>query len=424
MAGRPVGNSYAGREYRNQARLAVRSAAFPHPLENRVPVRPDCRKDVTMSVLITGATGFVGSRLLHHLLSQDDDTPVIVLGRDAPEVLLDRIRTAVGWLDVNGTVRPGAFGRLRCLRADLAGRGPFPDGAAPAGLTAVWHCAAATTLHGDPVPVHRVNVIGTRRVLELADRVPAAHLVHVSTAYVAGRRAHGVIRETDLCDAAGFHNAYEQSKFTAERMVLRWARDARRTVTVLRPSVLVDDRPAPEGLPPHPFAVLSRSVRATLDERAARASAAARPPGTALSQGALRFRLPGPPDGSLNLVQADWSVRAMVRAVAAHRGPGVLTVHVTHPDNTPVRAIARAFEAVHPGLSVEITPRIDDPTRLEAAVLGDFGFMTAYSAQHRAYDRTHLLACTGDLPDPRPLDGAYLERALAVPPPGRTAAGS
>ncbi|MFI0741780.1 SDR family oxidoreductase [Streptomyces sp. NPDC021100] len=368
-----------------------------------------------MPVLVTGATGFLGSRLVHHLLSRDDDTPVVVLGRDAPDVLLDRVRAAVAWLDVNGTLRPGAYDRLRGLSADLAGAGPLPDAAAAA-PTAVWHCAAATALYGDPLPVHRVNVLGTRRVLELADRLPAARLAHVSTAYVAGRRTRGVVRETDLCDAAGFHNAYEQSKFTAERMVRHWARARGRTVTVLRPSVLLDDRPAPEGLPPHPFAVLSRTLRATLDERAARTPAApyargGTPPGT------LRFRLQGAPDGSLNLLQADWAVRAMVRAVTAHREPGALTVHVTHPDNTPVRAIARAMEAVHPGVSLTIVPRIDDPTRLEAHVIREFGPLLGYGGQHRTYERTRLAACVGDLPAPRPVDGPYLERALAVARP-------
>ena len=61
-------------------------------------------------------------------------------------------------------------------------------------------------------------------------------LLHVSTAYVAGRRT-GEIGEDDLSDRFGFENDYERTRYEAERLVRFAATDL--PVTWLRPG---DDR--------------------------------------------------------------------------------------------------------------------------------------------------------------------------------------
>ena len=70
---------------------------------------------------------------------------------------------------------------------------------------------------------------GTRRVLEFAERCQARgglrRLSHISTAYVAGEHA-GCFSEDDLDVGQRFRNAYEQSKFEAERLVAGCARAA------------------------------------------------------------------------------------------------------------------------------------------------------------------------------------------------------
>ncbi|MGH2855507.1 MAG: SDR family oxidoreductase, partial [Solirubrobacteraceae bacterium] len=86
-------------------------------------------------------------------------------------------------------------------------------------------------------------VEGTRRVLELAERCDARgglrRLSHISTAYVAGEH-RGSFSEDDLDVGQRFRNAYEQSKFEAERLVAR-ARGGL-PITVLRPSIVVGER--------------------------------------------------------------------------------------------------------------------------------------------------------------------------------------
>ncbi|MFF7725616.1 SDR family oxidoreductase [Streptomyces sp. NPDC008001] len=370
-----------------------------------------------MTIAITGATGFLGSRILHRLLSETGGEPLVLLGRDTPAVLGERIRKAVEWLDVPGALPPDAFGRIHCLQVDVSrpglGLSAGELALATEGLSTVWHCAASTAQYGDPLTIHRANVLGTRGVLQFADHAPDAHVIHLSTAFVAGRRTAGHVLESDLCERAGFHTPYEESKFTAERIVRHWSSAHGRTVTVIRPSVVVEDRFVPDGLAQHPFGTLARFVREALR---ARTPASDRSLAGGRVAGVLRFRFPAPPGGSLNLVPADHAVRAMIGAAAAHRSPGVLTVHVTHPVNTPTTTIARAFESSHPGLVVELTPAVPDPTSLETHVRQTHGDLLGYAALRRTYDRTHLLSCPGVPPDPPPVDAGYLARGLA---PGR-----
>ncbi len=85
----------------------------------------------------------------------------------------------------------------------------------------------------------RVNVTGTSRVLDLAERAPRLERLHyVSTCYVSGRH-HGRFLESDLEAGQRFNNFYEETKYLAEVEVRR--RMPRIPVTIYRPSVVVGD---------------------------------------------------------------------------------------------------------------------------------------------------------------------------------------
>jgi long-chain acyl-CoA synthetase len=89
----------------------------------------------------------------------------------------------------------------------------------------------------------RVNVEGTRRMLELGE-LCARHgglerLSYISTAYVAGAHA-GPFGEDDVDIGQTFRNPYEQSKFEAERLV-RAAAD-RLPIVIFRPSIVVGEQ--------------------------------------------------------------------------------------------------------------------------------------------------------------------------------------
>jgi nucleoside-diphosphate-sugar epimerase len=131
--------------------------------------------------------------------------------------------------------------RLSAVRADLTAPGMGIAAADRRRLAAdvdrVIHCAASIAFTLPLAEARAINVAGTRRVLELARELPQLErLVHVSTAYVAGRTP-GLFRETDV-GGGGFRNTYERTKMEAEH-ALALADDL--PSLVVRPSIVVGE---------------------------------------------------------------------------------------------------------------------------------------------------------------------------------------
>jgi nucleoside-diphosphate-sugar epimerase len=162
------------------------------------------------AVFLTGATGLVGARLLARLVASG--ATVYCLVRDSRR--FEAVSAPLG----------GLPGRAIPLLGDLRGDGlglDAPDRRRCArSVRRVIH-AAADTCFSRPLPLARaVNTDGTLRVLDLAGDWPLDRLVHVSTAFVAGRHT-GSVPEAALTDRPGFVNAYERSKHEAEALVRR-----------------------------------------------------------------------------------------------------------------------------------------------------------------------------------------------------------
>lgn len=105
--------------------------------------------------------------------------------------------------------------------------------------TYVFHLAAVYDLAVKRELALRVNVGGTRNVLEFARSMPQLrHFHHVSTCYVAGKR-EGVILETELRHDAGYRNFYEESKYLSEMEVDSLKHEL--PITIHRPAVVCGD---------------------------------------------------------------------------------------------------------------------------------------------------------------------------------------
>ena len=187
-------------------------------------------------IFLTGGTGFLGMSLIARLLD-DDDGPDIVLAvraRDA-EAAGERVRDVLATLYDEP---PDSAARLRAVPAELTEPGLGLRPGALAGVERIVHCAASISFTLPLADARAINVDGTRHVLDLARRTPSLErLVHVSTAYVAGRST-GRFGEGDLDVGQTFRNTYEQTKAEAERL-LAAATDL--PAVVVRPSIVVGE---------------------------------------------------------------------------------------------------------------------------------------------------------------------------------------
>lgn len=186
-------------------------------------------------ILVTGATGFLGVRLVHELLERNPyaKLALIVRGR-AGQSGRDR---------VDSLLAPEQRARVDAYEGDVSQTNCGLDAADWQKLTAkatrVVHSAATVRFNHTPEEARRINVEGTRHVLDFAGAARGLRsFAYVGTAYVAGER-DGLVREDELAMSQRYRNTYEQTKAEAEALV-RSRLDSLPGV-ILRPSIIVGD---------------------------------------------------------------------------------------------------------------------------------------------------------------------------------------
>jgi alcohol-forming fatty acyl-CoA reductase len=165
--------------------------------------RPIAERLAGKNVLLTGVTGFLGQAIFERLLKDFPDTRVTLLvrpqlgssGRQRVESILGRptfnaLRDEVG----NDGIKAMLDERVEVVDGDFSRELP----SLPGDIDVVIHCAATVSFDPPIDEGFQTNLLGAVRFYEAALAANAApHLVHVSTAYVAGVRK-GVIPEATL----------------------------------------------------------------------------------------------------------------------------------------------------------------------------------------------------------------------------------
>jgi thioester reductase-like protein len=285
------------------------------------------------TILFTGFPGFIGMRLLPRILELQPAAHIACL---VQEKFLDAARSG---LAVLAAAHAHTRGRIELVAGDITAAG-LGIGAAKAAelrgsLWQAWHLAAVYDLAVARDLGRRVNVDGTRNVLDFVSSAAAFdRLQYVSTAYVSGT-ARGVFRETDLDVGQGFKNHYEETKFQAEVEVVR----SQVPATIYRPGVVVgDSRTGETAKFDGPYLVLRLMER--------------------LPSPGVFFRI-GTSRGTVNIVPVDFVVEAMARLAATGASSG-RTYHLCDPQpHSPVelsemfaRASGRRFAFVPVPLAV------------------------------------------------------------------------
>ncbi|MFQ5503189.1 MAG: NAD-dependent epimerase/dehydratase family protein [Planctomycetota bacterium] len=175
---------------------------------------------------VTGATGFIGGRLIRALAESTRFSAIHCLVRN-PER---------GQLQESGPIR--------IFRGDITDKESIR--AAMDGCEVVFHLAAWYEL-GIPrssVPqMEAINIGGTRHVLELARDLNVARTAYVSTAYAIGQTGNQIADETFL-HCGRFTCEYERTKLEAHRLARQFAREGLPVVTVLPGAVYGEEDPS------------------------------------------------------------------------------------------------------------------------------------------------------------------------------------
>ena len=190
------------------------------------------------TVFMTGFPGFLGTQLLPRVLVRDPEMTAVCL---VQERYRPQAQQRIDELDVTNE---GLAKRVRLVNGDITvaglGLAATQRDELEADAAQIFHLAAVYDLSTPRELGMRINVDGTRNMIDLAAGCSnLERFDYVSTCYVSGRYA-GIFRETDLQLGQVFNNYYEETKYLAE-IIVREAVAGGLPAAVYRPGIVVGD---------------------------------------------------------------------------------------------------------------------------------------------------------------------------------------
>ena len=179
-------------------------------------------------ILVTGATGFLGSELIRQLLLKGEKVRAIKRNSSKiPEILKHEV--AIEW-----------------HTADILDYFELKE--AMEGISRVYHCAAFISFKpADKNEMRRVNIEGTVNILNLCMEQNIGKFLHVSSVAAIGNSKKGaLISEKDHWEFNSGQSAYSISKYESEMEVFRAAAEGL-NVIVINPSIIIGKNAGKEG---------------------------------------------------------------------------------------------------------------------------------------------------------------------------------
>ncbi len=183
-----------------------------------------------MQYLVTGATGFIGKRLVKKLLARKGSTVYFLLRPESAA----KVRGLLVYWGVTKARAIPVFGDLRQVRLGLS---QADLKALAKNIDHFFHLAAIYDLKADADEQMVVNVEGTRNAVALANTLGVGCFHHVSSIAAAGL-FEGIFREDMFEEAEHLDHPYFASKHESEKMVREECKGAFR---IYRPGMVVGD---------------------------------------------------------------------------------------------------------------------------------------------------------------------------------------
>ena len=148
------------------------------------------------TIFVTGATGRLGSRLVRELVNEGDTVRALMIAKEDISKLAQGTIPFVGTLDDVGIMDDA------CEGADI-----------------VFHLAAVVGEVGSITKERiKVNVEGTKKLLEVCEKNDIKHFIFTSTCDVYGKKREGALREDSRLMPT---DSYGHSKMLAEQAVMK-----------------------------------------------------------------------------------------------------------------------------------------------------------------------------------------------------------
>ena len=341
---------------------------------------------------ITGATGLLGTEIVRQLLTTTDSTIRVVVRAATASKAAHRLQ-ALWWEDELLSASIGQ--RVIPVTGDITREDMAMDDdsytTVASETTHVIHCAAETGIQKSKEELWRMNVEGTRHVVQLAEKMPLLkRFTYISTAYVAGTRSGLIIEDAPLTLSpshpfTSFYSLYEQSKAEAEQIV----RQTTLPLTVCRPGMIVGNSHTGRT---RNFNTVYYVLKLML-------------------QGRLRC-LPVSRKQTVNVVPVDYVAQQVVALTMNPQAEG-MTFHLTAPKEQ-LPQVGELVESVRVWAKENLQIEIPMPIYLPVTVLRSIGrrYNAGQEAKHRnllsnlmalmpyflddhEFDRTHTDELTG-----------------------------
>ncbi len=322
------------------------------------------------TILLTGATGFLGSELLKRFILIDYNVKALVRSNKKTN-LHEKIYELLSDTGFDSKFVNSQLKNLQVIEGDITksnlGLNSQILQELENSVHEVFHCAAATKFFGlSRKDLINTNYVGTKNIINFCVSGQNKHLNYISTAYVAGKKQN-IVYEDELDNSSGFHNDYEVSKFLAENAVHQYALSHKLHYTIYRPSIIIGNSTTNytmnfDGI--YTFAralfLLKQEFKSIIDKSGVSIDHPLKRFGVHITNDGFNIpvRIPGTPGSTINLVPIDYVTNAIV-SIFHDKFRINKSFHIVNPNPPKLNFILKSICETFGITGLEIVPSDD-----------------------------------------------------------------